>query len=133
MGYKVSANVNCYKCVDFSSLEGVKILVYLEGETYSVLTLTSDSNGWAYGTLDRSQYTQDAPPGRVKAYFTKDGYLKGCVKLVPGDTFVDVNNVTNHSYDVDILLVEDDVQILPPPDSEPVAEPEPVAVAPQGP
>lgn len=120
MGYQLGVNINAMKASDFSNLEGVSLQVYLEGENFSIMTLTTDNTGHVYENLDRSHY-QETDIGRVQVYYSKPGYGPGCAMLVKDRDFLDGNSVKHYIVDVDLLLVASDTEILPPPTIESVA------------
>lgn len=130
MGYQIGVNVNAMKASDFTNVGGVKVTVFLETENFSVMTMTTDSNGHAYDNLDRSQYAA-TEIARVQAYFEKDGYLKGCILLPSDASFVDGNGVKHHVLSGEPMLLTAPAEILPPPDME--ENQPPVILPPVGP
>lgn len=114
MGYRININVVAAKAVDFTDVPGVSLLVYHEGEAFSIATEVTDANGWDFIRIDRAHWVQ-TDVNRIKIYFEKAGYIKGCVLAHYDGKVVDGQDVHNHSFDARILLVEAEPEVLPPP------------------
>lgn len=114
MGYKISIAINCEKAVDWSNVAGVNLLVYHEGESFSILTLTTDEHGYTFGSVDRAHWTETEVK-RLKVYATKSGYINTVAKASLDGSFIDPNNTKNYSFFVTILLDTAEPEELPPP------------------
>lgn len=119
MGYKINIAINCEKAVDWTQLEGVTLLVYHEGESYSILTLISNASGYAFGSVDRAHWI-NAEVKRIKVYASKSGYAQAIVKANLEGSFVDASDVTNYSFSVTVLLDTVEPEVLPPPTVVPI-------------
>lgn len=114
MGYKINVSVSCLKAVDYTVMSGVKLLVYHEGESLSILTMTSDDQGFDFQTVDRSHW-QETEAKRIKAYAEKSGFVTCCVKAHYEGKIIDPYDVQVHNYFLEVLIIEAEPEVLPPP------------------